>query len=167
VDGPLVLTLTLDVTDAEEVLRDRGTERSDLAVLNVEFSVVVVAFETGLETLEAGRDKDAPEGAGTRRKVDACERTDMKDEAEDFGLSAMDDVVLVEITLRRGVMVVVGALGTFGLVKVTLVLGGGSIEEAASGSVVSSSVMHEYVGEVTPEGRLGVSLESGRGPTGG
>jgi len=164
VEGLLILRLALDTTEADDVLRERDTERSDSAVLNVELSVVVDKVEVGREALEGGRNVDRPTGAAAFRKVDACERTDTKEEADDLGLSPLVDAVLVEIVLRRDVAVAPGDLGPMGLVKVTFVLGTARVEAELRPAWLPSAMLRCVAG--VGVGTLGVSFESGRGPGG-
>jgi hypothetical protein len=106
-EEPLAFALTFDAMEAVDALRVR-TERSEFAVLNaVEASDLVDNFDTGRET---GRDAGA-----AFRKVDACERTDTKDEAEELG---MDGVVLID-GVGAAFVGVLGLLGLLGLFNVT------------------------------------------------
>jgi hypothetical protein len=148
--GDALGTLTLTV-DAADGLRDRTTERtSELTVLKVVEFVAV-------DRVESGR------GDTAFRTVDACDRTDTKVDADDFGRSMMLD----EVTLRRGVTCVVtlGDFGGVGLTNVTFLLCVVAVDADSAGK--SSSNFFERTDDAALDNTLGVSFESGRGPGGG
>jgi hypothetical protein len=163
------LTLTFEATDATDALRGRGTgaDRSEFAVRKeVELSVVADKLDTGRDALDVGRKVEPPIGEEIFRSVEAWERTDTKEAADDFGLSTLDRFAFEEMVLRRGACVAASDLEPDGLVIVTLVPGSGNVD-VDSEPKKSSSVTVECVDEFAEDGMLRVRLESGGVPSRG